>query len=45
MMCPLKENISAIRCYQKCGFVLKNNFITENTIGILQEYILMIKNK
>lgn len=45
VMCPLKDNLSAIRCYQKCGFVNKNIFTTEDTIGSLQEYILMIKNK
>ena len=44
-MCPLKDNLSAIRCYQKCGFINKNKFTAEDTIGSLQEYILMIKNK
>ena len=43
VMCPLRDNISAIKCYQKCGFVAKRKFITEDTIGELQEYIIMIK--
>lgn len=44
VMCPLVDNYSAIRCYQKCGFVKEKIFTTENTIGVLQEYVLMIKN-
>lgn len=43
VMCPLINNFSAIKCYQKCGFVNKSKFTTEDTIGTLQEYILMIK--
>lgn len=45
VMCPLKENISAIRCYEKCGFKIKRIFKTEDTIGILHEYFLMILEK
>lgn len=43
VMCPLKDNLSAIKCYQKCGFINKCKFTTEDTIGTLQEYILMVK--
>ncbi|MBQ2873342.1 MAG: GNAT family N-acetyltransferase [Bacilli bacterium] len=42
---PLKSNINAIKCYKKSGFEIKDNYITENTIGILQEYVLMTKEK
>ncbi len=45
VMCPLKENISAIKCYEKCGFKINKPFKTEDTIGNLQEYILMIKEQ
>lgn len=43
VMCPLKDNIPAIKCYEKCGFKINNSFETEDTIGDLQEYLLMIK--
>ena len=45
VMCPLKENISAIKCYEKCGFKINKMFKTEDTIGNLQEYFLMIKEQ
>ena len=45
VMCPLKENIAAIKCYEKCGFKINKVFKTEDTIGNLQEYFLMIKEK
>ena len=43
VMCPLKNNKPAIECYKKCGFKIKNVFQAEDTIGNLQEYLLMIK--
>jgi len=43
VMCPLIDNFSAIKCYQKCGFINKGKFTTEDTIGDLQEYILMLR--
>ena len=43
VMCPLIDNYSAIKCYQKCGFINKNKFTTEDTMGTLKEYILMLK--
>ena len=43
VMCPLIDNFSAIKCYQKCGFINKSKFMTEDTIGTLQEYVFMIK--
>lgn len=43
VMCPLKENIKAINCYLKCGFKIDKYFDTENTIGIQEAYVLMVK--
>ena len=45
VMCPLKDNVPAIKCYEKCGFKFNNSFKTEDTIGDLQEYLLMIKEQ
>lgn len=45
IMCPLKNNITAIKCYEKCGFKINSSFKTEDTIGNLQEYLLMIKEQ
>jgi len=45
VMCPLKDNIIAIKCYENAGFAKKNEFITNNTICVLQEYVLMVKEK
>lgn len=45
VMCPLKDNIPAIKCYEKCDFKINNSFKTEDTIGDLQEYFLMIKEQ
>ena len=45
IMCPLKDNIQGIRCYQKCGFIIKNKFESKDTIGNIKEYILMIKER
>lgn len=45
VMCPLKDNITAIKCYEKCGFKINNSFKIEDTIGDLQEYLLMIKEQ
>lgn len=43
ILCPLRNNISAIKCYEKCNFIKKSKFKVEDTIGVLQEYILMVK--
>ena len=45
VMCPLKSNIKAINCYKKCGFVIKDYFETKDTIGVLQNYALMVRKK
>lgn len=45
VMCPLISNVGAIKCYEKCGFIKKDIFITEDTIGNKQNYCLMIKTK
>ena len=45
VMCPLKNNQKAINCYKKCGFYIKNYFKTKDTIGMIQTYALMIKEK
>lgn len=44
VMCPLKENINAIRCYEKCDFIITNEFKTEDTIGNLRDYVVMTFN-
>jgi aminoglycoside 6'-N-acetyltransferase len=43
VMCPLKENKNAIRCYEKCNYEIKNEFRTEDTIGNIQDYVVMVK--
>ncbi len=43
VMCPLKSNLNAIRCYEKCGFKIIRSFKTNDTIGNIKEYLLMIK--
>lgn len=46
VMCPLKENVNAIRCYEKVGFKINGEFQTEDTVGDIQKYVLMVlKNK
>ena len=42
VMCPLKENIRAVRCYRKCGFSEKGSYTAPDTIGVLQEFICMV---
>lgn len=44
VMCPLKDNHNAIKCYENCGFEIKKNFKMKNTIGEFHEYILMVRN-
>ena len=44
VMCPLKENINAIRCYEKCDFIIANEIKTEDTIGNMQDYVVMTFN-
>lgn len=43
VMCPLKDNISAIKCYEKCEFEILRDFQTLNTIGELKSYALMMR--
>ena len=45
VMCPLLDNIKAIKCYQKCGFDIRSSFKTEDTIGDVHEYVLMALEK
>lgn len=45
VMCPLKNNISAIRCYENCGFKILNDFKAEDTIGNIENFICMIRKK
>ncbi len=45
IMCPLKENIKAIKCYQKCGFKIINEYKSTDTINNMQTYYLMVKKK
>ena len=44
VMCPLKTNEKAINCYKKCGFTIKGGFDTQDTIGDIQSYVLMVKD-
>ena len=41
IMCPLKENLKAINCYKKCGFIIEKEFEEKDTIGNEQVYVLM----
>lgn len=43
IMCPLKNNYNAINCYKSCGFTIKKEFETEDTIGVNQVFALMVK--
>lgn len=45
VMCPLKENVKAINCYKKCGFVIVKEFRDNDTIGNEKEYVLMIRER
>ena len=45
VMCPLKSNVKAINCYKKCGFYIKDYLALKDTIGVLQTYALMVKEK
>ena len=45
IMCPLKDNIKAIKCYKKCGFNILKGFKDNDTIGNEKEYILMIRQR
>ena len=45
VMCPLRENVRAVRCYQKCGFKEKRRFSAPDTIGNMQEYVYMTRTK
>lgn len=45
VMCPLKDNKNAIKCYQNCGFKIIREFITEDTIGKIQKFLLMVRYK
>jgi RimJ/RimL family protein N-acetyltransferase len=41
VMCPLRDNLNAIKCYEKVGFKIDGEFATEDTIGNIQNYVLM----
>lgn len=41
IMCPLKDNLKAIKCYKKCGFIIEKEFTDKDTIGNEQVYVLM----
>ena len=41
IMCPLKDNLKAINCYKKCGFIIEKEFEEKDTIGNEQVYVLM----
>lgn len=41
LLCPLKDNKRAIKCYEKCGYKLIKEYKDFNTIGEIKEYIMM----
>ena len=41
----LDENVKSLKCCQKCGFQLLKQIKMEDTIGILKNYYIVIKNK
>lgn len=41
LLCPLKDNKRAIRCYEKCGYKIVKEYKEINTIGEIKEYIMM----
>ena len=43
VMCPLKSNNKAINCYKKAGFKILKYYKTEDTIGDIQEFVLMVR--
>lgn len=43
IMCPLINNTPAIKCYRKCEFEIKQTVKLKDTIGNLQNYLLMTK--
>ena len=43
VMCPMRENVRAVRCYRKCGFEENGRFSAKDTIGNMQEYVRMIR--
>lgn len=43
VLCPVRENIRAIRCYQACGFQEKGRFSAPDTIGVMQELVCMTR--
>lgn len=42
---PFKRNISAIKCYQKCGFRLVKEYDGKDTIGNNEKIVILINNK
>ena len=45
IMCPIVNNVIAQKCYEKSGFNVNKTFKTENTIGELETFLLMSKEK
>lgn len=45
VMCPLLNNKKAINCYKRCGYREKRIIKAKDTIGNLQEYQLMMKDR
>jgi len=42
---PLKDNLNAIRCYEKCGYKVVKEIKDKNTIGEEKEYVQMMYEK
>lgn len=43
IMCPLKENKKAIKCYQNSEYKITKEFVSNDTLGNKKKYLLMTK--
>ena len=41
----LDENIKSLKCCEKCGFKILKKIRMKDTIGVMQNYYIVIKNK
>lgn len=42
VMCPVADNLPAVRCYLRCGFTEAGCFTAPDTVGAVQEYVRMV---
>jgi len=45
VMCPVRDNVRAVRCYRRCGFEENRRFSAPDTLGKMQEYVYMTRTK